>query len=188
MKKLVLAVLAAVFMAGAAFAAESDSFINFKVGLDVMGNTKSDMPGDDENTKMGFSVAAEYLFAANDIFCFGGGLEYVLPREIDNEYGQKISFLPVYVTVKANPIETAKEVFFKANIGYVVMFDVTDLPSNYDKSGGLYYAIGAGYEFPAGLAVDLTYGIYNTKITAGGKDYDGSYSKVGINVGYKFKL
>ncbi|MCL2390485.1 MAG: porin family protein [Endomicrobia bacterium] len=182
MKKLVLAVLAVVFTAGAVFAGES--FINVKAGVDPAGHW-TELGVYNENTEFGISLAAEYLYAASDVFSFGGGFEYVLPREIENWSGTKISYLPIYVTVKLNPVPVAKEVFFKANLGGIVHYDFDQAGSGYEgKNGGLYYALGAGYEFPIGLAVDLTYSWYQGKV----ESYDQMYRKFGINVGYKFKI
>jgi len=196
MKKFVLAVAAVVFTAGAALAA-GESFINVKLGLDPIGNAdiNSFGLGGSKNTKIGFSLAGEYLYQSTDMFSIGGGVEYLLPRQFDVSDGPKLSYLPIYATVKVNPIETAKEVFFKANLGYVVLFDMSDVPGA-DKKGGMYYAIGAGYELPMGLTVDLFYSIYNTKLSYTGDflgtpitvDVNCTYSKVGLNVGYKFKI
>ena len=191
MKKLVLTALAVVFMAGAAFAASGDSFINVKLGIvETAGSVDgSDNDGwsNSSDVKSRTSMAAEYLYALNDIFSFGGGLEYLFPREI-KDWGAEISYLPIYATVKANPIPVAKEVFFKANLGYSVLFKIKNWDDDSDDKGGLYYAVGAGYEFPIGLAVDLTYGRYESSSSYDGYKDEFTYSKIGINVGYKLKI
>jgi hypothetical protein len=75
--------------------------------------------------------------------------------------------------------------------------EFSDTTSVKDK-GGLYSAFGTGYEFPFGLVFDITYGIYkssiefsvsdNPEIGSGKKKCDLTYSCVGLNVGYKFKI
>ncbi|MCL2484678.1 MAG: porin family protein [Endomicrobia bacterium] len=187
MKKLALAALATVFMAGTAFAAEGDSFIHIRAGVDPIGTLEVGSQSGD--MKLGITLSGEYLRQVNDIFSFGVGAEYLIGREIDNSNNNtKLSYLPIYVTVKANPIFTLKEVFVKANLGYNILFGVTDLSSSVDTKGGLYYGLAAGYEFPSGLTLDVSYGVYETGLKYGPITVDYSYSKVGINLGYKFKV
>ena len=178
MKKLVLLVVTAVvFMAGAAFA---EGEINVKLGLDVAGEASYSRGGSvDINT--GVNVQGEYLAVATDILKAGGGLQYLLPRNQDGVSGDHgVSFLPIYATVEVNPIKPAKEVFFKANLGYGLAIPEGDG----DTESGLYYAIGAGYNFPFGLILDISYAWHT--ITSGDADF--TYSKIGLNAGWKFKI
>ncbi|MCL1972583.1 MAG: porin family protein [Endomicrobia bacterium] len=178
MKKLVLAVAAVVIMAGAAFA---EGEINVKLGLDVAGTYSVD-GGRDIDMNTGVNIQGEYLAVASDILKIGGGLQYLLPRNADGVSGDAgLSFLPIYATVEVNPIKSAKEVFFKANLGYGL---VIPEDSDFSTESGLYYAIGAGYNFPSGLILDISYAWH--AITSG--DADATYNKLGLNAGWKFKI
>jgi len=184
MKKIVFAALAVVFLSGAAFAAGE---INVKFGVDVAGNLSAKANGDNSSKDMntGINLQGEYLAVLSDIVKVGAGLQYLFPRNLDGVSGAYgLSFLPIYATVEVNPIEAAKEVFFKANLGYGLVFP----ESGGDSESGLYWAIGAGYNFPFGLIVDLSYGWHYFSVSDFGNSIDYTYSKLGINVGYKFKI
>ncbi|MDR1434294.1 hypothetical protein [Candidatus Endomicrobiellum devescovinae] len=142
---------------------------------------------------------------------FGVGLKYLLPTQaktdlLKNNDGKsaKFSYLPIYFTLQINPFvksneEYLKGLFVKGDIGYNAyfssnfkeLFNDQGFSSTKDK-GGLYYAFGAGYEFPFGLVFDITYGIYKSSFEASSRDgkvkNDFTYSCVGLNVGYKFKI
>ena len=200
MKKLALAALALVFTAGAAFAAEAgDRFIKTKLGADIGTSFKYKVESESVSgdVNLGISLGGEYLYAINDVFSIGAGLQYLLPRNGEVSMGghstevNSLSWLPIYATVQANPISEMKEMFFKANIGYSVLFDF-DIPEagseSLDKKGGLYWAIGAGYEFPSGLTLEATYESFYSSASSGHVTVDLPYGKIGISAGYKFKL
>ena len=195
MKKSVLAALAAVFMAGAAFAEAGNQFMNVKLGFDVSGSIEGKGGGystsQSEAVDMGITLSGEYLYAATDIFSFGGGLQYLFQREIDASYGGgKISYLPIYVTAQAYPVKNVKGAFFKANLGYSILFDVDEpyiTPVDVDHKGGLYWAIGTGYEFPFDLTLEVTYDTYYSE-SSGLDTTDWIYHKIGLNVGWKIRI
>jgi hypothetical protein len=62
----------------------------------------------------------------------------------------------------------------KGSIGYNAYFSskFKEVYNNQNRissikdKGGLYYALGLGYEFPFGVVFDITYGIYKTSIKA----------------------
>jgi len=82
---------------------------------------------------------------------FGAGLQYLFPRKLDTNYDEKLSFLPVYITAQINPY---RGFFIKGNLGKNIYCGVDERFLD-DVSGGLYYAIGLGYEFSFGLIVEL---------------------------------
>lgn len=187
MKKLVFAVLAMVFLAGSAFAVDGAA-INLKVGLDVAGGISGgkDFSGS-EDVKAGFSLAAEYLFKFNDVFKLGAGLEYQIPREVDINNDAKISYMPIYISAEVSPIAPLRELYFKGNLGYNVLFD-WDIDAYKDQSGGVYFALGAGYVFDFGLILEAMYSYYYATFTYGPYDGSVSYGKLGLNVGYRFNI
>jgi hypothetical protein len=104
--------------------------------------------------------------------------------------------------VKSNE-EYLKGLFVKGDIGYSAYSssnfkELNTSPEssiNIKDKGGLYYAFGAGYEFPCGLVFDITYGIYKSSVEISENmenidkvKIDFTYSCVGLNVGYKFKI
>ncbi|MDR1695328.1 MAG: outer membrane beta-barrel protein [Endomicrobium sp.] len=193
MRKVSALLFVFLFFAGVSFAAGE---VNVKLGLDPVGNfdAKLDLGEDaSESFKFGFNLSAEYLYPVHEIVRVGAGLEYLFPREVDVEESPKFSWLPVYATVLVNPITPVPELYFKGNIGYTVLFDVSNADDLANEKGGLYWALGAGYEFDFGLVLEAMYGFYYSSydITYAGQTVgtvDITHSKLGINIGYKFKL
>ena len=190
MKKLLVLVMALAFCAGSAFAAGE---VNVKLGLDPFGDFKIEIgnQSQSESTKFGFNLSAEYLYPVHDIVRVGGGLEYLFDREVNNSDGRgKVSMMPVYATVLVNPIEQVKELYFKGNLGFNAVYNVKTDGEEADVDGGFYWALGAGYELENGLLFEVMYGVYYASMEE--KDYgveaDYTYSKLGINIGYKFKM
>ncbi|MDR2427534.1 MAG: hypothetical protein LBD19_01110 [Endomicrobium sp.] len=160
-----------------------------------------------------FLVPAEHLVSSLDFLKFGVGLKYLTSAKIIPNAGftfkgqsQKLSYLPIYFTLQINPFvrsneESLKGLFVKGDIGYNAYFS-SNLKKvyNYDEvelsvkdKGGLYYAFGAGYEFPFGVVFDITYGVYKSSFewnSNNSKSYKFKVTNscVGLNVGYKFKI
>lgn len=203
MKKAVLTVFtvfALAFFSGSAFA--ENSVAKIKVGFNLSGDTsvKEDNTGNSasEKAETGFSFAGEGFHKSNDVFKVGGGAEYLAKRSIKNTSGDtKFNFLPIYITAELSPIKPLRELYFKGNLGYNVLFDIeTDNPfinailSSLTKKGGIYYAFGTGYEFDFGLVLEAMYSHYS-----GGLEYsspsvniDFTYNTFTLNVGYKFSM
>lgn len=195
MKKLIFVSLAVLFIISSVFAAGD---LNIKIGIDALGNTyinDTSSPYAKERIENSFgtnasvSFAGEYLFPVHKIIKVGGGLEYLLHREfkMDDKNKSKISYLPIYATIQVNPLEDSG-LFFKGNIGYSVLLDIKDSETS-DKKGNIYFALSTGYEFDFGFLFEVGYSYYKGSVT-GGRDnnIDLNYSKMGINLGYKFKL
>ena len=206
MKTLALAMLAVVFMAGVVLA---NGEVNVGLGLALGGTVKVDRSmsaglgpseSNSESAQIGgISLYGEYLYLINDIIKVGGGLQYLIEREVADASGEspKFSYLPIYLTVQVNPISTAKEIFLKGNIGYSLLFTDSVVMGygpgvDRDEKGGLYYGISAGYEFPFGLVASVSYDVYSseTKYSIGGNydKFEYTYSIIGLNAGYKFKI
>jgi hypothetical protein len=191
MKKVLLSVLAVAFLAGAAFAGDgSKGQINVEVGVDVAGNVKYGNVSYTPET--GFSLGAEYLYPVLDILKVGIGVQYLTPRKIDSNYINKLSYIPVYVAVQLNPITTVPEIFFRGNLGCAI-FNMSDSDHLSRTNGGLTWGLGAGYEFPFGLFIEAIYSFYYSSTERDSSasqviKYDFTYSKLGLNVGYKFNL
>ena len=187
MKKTVLAVLALAFFCGSALA---DSVVRAKGGLDVMGDFTMSGGGMSMSfdTNIGINLAGEYLYSVQEIMKVGGGVEFLIPRKIDSigMGDAKISYIPIYLTAEITPIEHMRELYFKGNLGYnaLVNIDATG-GSAIEEKGGVYFALGAGYDFKSGLMLEALYSFYYGSIENGP---DIKYTKLGLNVGYKFSF
>ncbi|MCL1972323.1 MAG: porin family protein [Endomicrobia bacterium] len=195
MKKLGLAVLAVVFMAGSIFAEGSE--MKIKIGLDTPGTVSASNV--DLDTETGIGIALEFLFPVSKIVKFGPAIGYSFAREIKLTDFQKavgitketLSFVPIYATAEINPIKSLPEIFFKGNFGFnfgTLSIDQT-LPFFGNVSGsttkfGMYYGLGAGYNFPFGLFLDVLYS-WNNMSEDGGTL---TYSKFSISAGYRFDI
>ncbi|MDR1434319.1 outer membrane beta-barrel protein [Candidatus Endomicrobiellum devescovinae] len=167
----------------------SDNFgeLNIKAGLNLTSLKRMDLlrsqKFDAEKLNPSGSLCGEYLISGERLVSnlnflkIGLGLKYLFPSEFKIKNTSipdfKLSFLPIYFTLQANPFiksnnEGLKGMFVKGDIGYNAYFsqNVKEIGNNdgnivqFKKSkGGLYYAFGAGYEFPSGLVFDITYSI-----------------------------
>lgn len=188
MKKMFFALLALILASGAAFAVEG-AVINIKAGLDTAGNMSASRDGNgNKRVKVGISLTGEYLFKMNDIVKLGGGMEYLLPRDFDTEFAPSFSFLPIYLSAEITPIPPLRELYFKGNIGYNVLFDYDYELLKFDEKGGMYFAIGAGYVFDFGLFLETLYGFYYGSLSGGLLDIGVAYTKLGFNAGYRFNI
>jgi hypothetical protein len=214
---------------GAALAADHFGELNVKAGLNLTDTMKIGADVVSVRTKLDpcISLGGEYLIPAEhfssslDFFKFGVGLKCLFPTKPKVRGGEtEFSYLPIYFTLQANPFvksdkECLKGIFVKGDIGYnayfssccpksrseMGVFSRSGSQETLEDDGGLYYAFGAGYEFPFGLVVDITYGTYKSSTKATATDVisgvlqpyrilrcDYTYSCVGLNIGYKFKI
>jgi hypothetical protein len=187
---------------------------NYQQKMDI----KTDGYRGDGKLCEGYHLNCEYLTPLISAFKIGGGVEFCFPRmRKDAGRSLEFSWLPIYFTVQVNPFqngENEKGIFFKGNIGYIVDFSSTeawiDAPTKVDDKGGLYFALSTGYELPCGLILEIIYSQYRTNsersedkirtyksywtgetysyIDTVTSSWDFFYSRIGINVGYKFNI
>ncbi|MDR3048369.1 MAG: porin family protein [Elusimicrobiota bacterium] len=172
MKKVISAAAVLLFFAGVGFAE-----LNVKIGVDVLGNIKGD--GYNPDVKVGSTLSGEYLYTLLGAVGLGAGFEYLYSRPIDEGANLEFTFLPIYATAKVKvPIVG---VYAKANAGFNTII-ASDFSG--DKKGGFFVSGALGWEILAGLFTEISYGSYGFSI--GGNDYE--YRKIGLSVGYSFKL
>ncbi|MDR3244650.1 MAG: PorT family protein [Elusimicrobiota bacterium] len=177
-------------------AIQSATFTSKNSGLINSEKTNSSTP------EIGFNVGADLLFPIGQKFKVGGGLSYLAPRKLDSDDDEKVSFIPIYATLQFNPIVN-NGFYVKANLGLAIWTVDPKMEFSDDSNGigdtdlspesGVYVGASVGYEFYSGLFLDLGYEYYNasTKVDMLGLltiDTSYSYNKLGLNVGYKFKL
>jgi len=175
MKKLLLAVVAVALISGAAFAMDGENGeIKGKVGVQLLQSLSN---GGSVDLDTGFSIGVEYLYPVHEMVKAGLGVEYMFDRKIEDT-SVKVSQIPVYLTAEVAPIETLKELYFKANLGWAFA-KIKDGGAS-DSDSGFLWAVGAGYNLPYNIVIEATYGMtYPSDVT---------YKALGINVGYRFGL
>jgi hypothetical protein len=196
MKKLFFVMVVAVFLSSSASAQFLEGDFIGKVNLGIAGKFKSSKDLNYEKSfdvSSGIDIAAEYVFSVANIIQIGGGAKYLLPREVIDAAKQgntKASYLPVYALITVKPF--LLPVYFKANLGWNLFTNLDyDLPGvKVESYGRTYWALGAGYELPLGLLLELSFNVYNAQTTfkGGGIDeaVDTSYYNLGLTAGYKF--
>ncbi|MDR3048554.1 MAG: porin family protein [Elusimicrobiota bacterium] len=190
MKKLVSVAIAMLLAASVGFAAGE---INVKAGYDLASSISiSGENGGSGLSADGVEVGAEFLMPVANMVKVGGGVSYLLARDVYKKDGYKtnvnFSYIPIYATIQVNPISTLPGIFLKGNIGYSVFSLGGDGSTGAETSGGLYYSAGAGYEFPFGLIAELAYFGVNSSLKFGDDTQDVTYGALAIRAGYKFKL
>ncbi|MDR3048872.1 MAG: porin family protein [Elusimicrobiota bacterium] len=172
------------------------------------GESKTD---GNETASAGFNIGAEILFPIAGIVKVGGGFAYLPDREIGKEKIEgldkkmTLNALPIYATVQVSPFPISS-LYMKGNIGVSIMGikngleeSLHQLNDSWDVTEtfvGIYASIGAGYEFPFGLFAELAYDIHSASsknsLSVGSiqieNDTTYTYTKLGLTVGYKFKL
>jgi hypothetical protein len=147
-----------------------------------------------------------------DLFKFGLGLGYlfhITPKKLDIPINWFIACSHIYFTLQVNPFPSQYELlhrlFIKGNIGYSfnVSSDKSILKPYVDTilkkpTGGIYYGLSAGYEFPVGIIIDLAYCVckfgseYKCSIHDNGKkvdmEIDYTAQVITLTIGYKFKI
>jgi hypothetical protein len=143
------------------------------------------------------SLSLEYMHHISQIFKIGGGAQYAVDysaldsQDMYDESKKNTrkyvnSFVPVYFSFQINP--TGNGVFFNANIGYSVFYD-GDKEYFKKTQGGLYWALGGGYEDKSGLILGALYQVYSYSLkesTVSALDISRTIGHFSIVLGYKF--
>lgn len=161
------------------------------VGIDFAGNHKAEL-GSSSNfdTKMGFSLGAEYLSPASENLLLGAGFKYNVNRKLENS-DAAFGLSPLYATgiyVNKSAEQTVWP-FAKVNLGYNILFSGNDdYKGSASLKGGLYYGIGFGAIIQENIFVDLMYSSYAGTMELYGFELDITDTHVGMTVGYAFDL
>jgi hypothetical protein len=191
MKRLILILLIVFSFFGItkkAFCDDLDEEINLIVGINLKNQMNRASEERVQEANKGISLGLEDLVPVCDDVRFGLGFEYnIFPVNINKS---AISALAMYATVKVKPFMNTNKnmlqrVYLKGNLGYSKA--LIKLENIFNK-GGLYYAIGAGIETKKNIFFELSYSVINSssKVSELISNTNTSFSKVGVNVGYKF--
>lgn len=212
MKKLFLLVL--IVLSTVSFA-ESDFYINPKVGVDIISGYKRTYDDNGKtllngNTKgFGGEVAIEGYKILNENIHLGLGVAYQVHADrkhfaytsnVDTS-GVQYSSIPVYATGKYNFLLNSEVTpYLKANLGYSFNFDSSDLEAKntindqiekteIEVDSGLYWGIGAGIEYK-NYTMELMYSINECKssVKGSGVEKKADYDRITLSVGYRFNF
>lgn len=201
---------------------------------DYVGGSRSKTIGDEKKSiglNPGITLSAEYLYEVMpELVKVGMGISYLSARKTVDEFGIRrynfssaygryeapisrydevaFSWIPIYITIQANPLTEYKPLFFKTNIGYTSYFNayLEKAPKDIkvEKSLGAYWGISSGIEFGNGFIAEIGFDMlfsqakflwdmqandrYDNGYRAGGSYQFGTYRRFFINAGYKFKI
>jgi len=188
MKKIVLAFLMLALSTGVAFARQQrQDTLNFKGFLDVVGNYGFSRSLGSSSTNVGITLAAEYLHAFTRNTKIGAGMEVMLPRgfSMSGLDSPRFSFLPVYATIQMSPLPGNRDVFFKFNLGYSI---IANLDNTSRSRGGVYWALGGGYDFSDSWFLEVMYKVYNGSARVAGINFDTDYRVLSLGIGRRFNI
>lgn len=144
------------------------------ISFDIAGNHKVSLQGRNGSMSVnpGVTLGLEITSVSENVFSFGGGVMYLIPREQEVSGSGEFNFMPVYALgkIKFTTNESGVVPSLILNIGYNVLYNGD---SNYkgplELSGGLYLAGGIRFD------INKIYfqGIY--------KAYNGSASMSGVS-------
>ncbi|MCL2484745.1 MAG: porin family protein [Endomicrobia bacterium] len=188
MKKF-LAVFALICLTSTAvFAAfnQADQEFIVKAGIQPQSSVKLNNVSYDTN--VGVLIGFEYFKFINNIVAFGAGASYDLPRKFKDINSTNVSFLPMFVAVKARtPISGFDNnyPFIVGRMGYAAFMN----DSSFIKSsnGGMYYSLGVGVSLDY-LVIEAGYSKSAFSYTTfSNLTQDGEQSAISLSVGFKFQ-
>lgn len=133
------------------------------------------------DTKMGFSVGAEFMKPMNNNVAIGGGAQFQLPRALKDASSVKFNFIPVYA-VGTFFTDYGNGIYGKGALGYNLHSGNSEYKSGADLGGGLYYGIGGGYAMNKKMLFEVMYTVNNGAY----EDADVKYGKISISAGIIF--
>ena len=167
-----------------------------KLGYDFSGTHKASIVGvaDKQDVKSGICGSAELL--SNDYkqsHQFGLGLEFQLPRELENLTG-KFKFVSIYGTIKliASHDELKNDYpFISARVGYGLLSGDSEYkgtgPYSVKLKGGLTYGVGLGMIIDRAFLIELAYVQNNSAAEYNNHDIDIKYSRILLSLGFNFE-
>ncbi len=183
MKKLtvLLLVMALLVFSGSALA-QNQGYFEAKFGIDVMGEFDPD-GSSEEDVETGYTLTGEYKIPMDAMWTYGAGISYQLDREFDDSSSDEFNFTSVYAIGQYNLEDSPT--YLLGHLGYNT-FDGSE--SSLDYSGGLYYGLGAGFNFGQSnqYVAEFIYSVNSGEVENGGDTTDVDYSKISMSVGMKF--
>jgi len=197
-KKILFAVLMAASFVIPAYAfddiLDTTMDLDLKIGVGLGSSLESENFVDKEknDVSMPFAIAADFYYYNPEFqyVALGFGVSNLFSSKIENSDPEtKIGFTNVYLAVKAKYdlkeyTSLVDNVYLLLNGGYgLVSMD----PDDKTVDNGFYWAAGLGTEIKKNFIFEILYAVNYAKIRDG-EDVDLTYSKVMLNVGYKFSF
>jgi hypothetical protein len=200
-KKILFAVLMAALFVIPAYAFDDildttmDLDLKIGVGLGSTLEEEEESFGKVKNdVNMPFAIAADFYYYNPDFqyIALGLGVSNLFSSKIDNkdsDVDTKIGFTNVYLAVKAkydmkDYSSFVDNIYLLLNGGYgMVSMD----PDDMTVDNGFYWAAGLGTEIKKHFILEVLYAVNYAKVRDG-LDVDLMYSKIMLNVGYKFSF
>ncbi len=189
MKKIVFFVVVAVSIGlfiTSAFAVKDKEFTT-KLGLEINGNHETEFAGVgvDEDVNTGISLAIELVKNINETLGMGGGLALQLPRELE-DYDGDFNFIPIYGLMKIRLNQETTVPYLIGQFGYNIFQADSNYKGDGDLKGGLYYGLGGGVIFSKSVQLELLYSANKGSIDFDAIEFDITYTKIGLSLGYNF--
>jgi len=145
--------------------------------------------GVDVDTDVGFSLGLEIVQPVSSIVQLGGGIDYLVPREIE-DLDSDVSFLAGFAVVRVAAFGEASRFSLLARAGYATWELDTDAAGDFDEEGGLYLALGVGFDISEHLGIEAI-GMRlsgNLEIEEPGESFtdDVDYDVLSLRVRYRF--
>lgn len=201
MKKSLLVILMAVFIAAPVFAKNTDVNLELTPKIGYLFSPETTMKIDGKNmsssNESAISLGVDILFDMKHNFFLGAGIMWGNTVKVSKDSNNKIGFTNVYATAKYKLLVNAKQEdplflypLVQLGIGSP-SYEYSGPIKDFEINSGLYWGIGAGCEYK-NIILEFIYGC-NYAVVNGkffGKDYEEtlSYTAFRINAGYKFNL
>ena len=171
--------------------AQNPGYFEAKLGVETFGNADIDLGNSgislDEDVDAGISLTGEYKVPLkNNQWTLGGGLNYQFGRAVDNSGAEDFNFTSFYGLGQYDLANSP--MYLIGKLGYNTL-NLDNIPSGADENGGLYYGLGAGFNFGEQdqYVIEALYSVNNGEIEeVNGVTSDIEYSSFAISLGMKF--
>lgn len=165
---------------------ENRSGVIVKVGLDASGTHEIEGGGLSGSTDVdsGMFLSGEIYATVNPNVELGAGFEAQSRRSQENISGD-FQFIPIYGVARLYPMVGPVSPYVTGRIGLNLFFGDSNYKGSGDLEGGGHLGFGAGLVVQR-VQFEALYSINTGTYTLGGTDFDVTYSKLGVSVGYVF--
>jgi len=170
-------------------------YIVLKYGININPTLKLEKNDNGKKTENDFSInnkkttiGAEYLAELNKNIDIGIGIEYNKAFDFKNNIEMEGYLIPVYLIARTDMMQSKIKPFLTFKYGLTIPdIDVNNV--NYEKQkGGSYFALGIGFDIKDKILFELEYTNSNFNIEYTEYKDKCSYSKLNLNLGYKFEF
>ncbi len=172
------------------------ALIQANLGFDLGGSIEMAYDGGGSytpNVNLGITTGIEYLMQ-KDKFLYGAGLEFQIPRGINDTDADKkatFSFLPIYLAGKYQFPDIQYKPEIGLEFGYNLFMGSSQFKNDKELNGGLYFGIGAAanynnFIFQIKFKSNKGSGDWKDSDSNDSGTDDYSYNHLTFMVGYRF--